>query len=133
SISSGRPPTSTSTGSGSSTSGRPRSRSARAASAPTGRATSFTWTPVGSGSGEPAAAGAAVSDRVELPGDVVREAPEIADVGLADDRVGAPAVAPPQDVQLVAVLEAGRDVLSLGRRDHDRQRADRLVVGRVEE
>jgi hypothetical protein len=41
------------------------------------------------------------SDRVELPGYVVGDAPEIADVGLADERVGAALVPPVEEIDVL--------------------------------
>ena len=57
------------------------------------------------------------SDRVELPGDVVGDAPEIADVGLADERIGAALVPPIEQVDVLPLVESRLDVgLLRGRR-----------------
>ena len=77
--------------------------------------------------------GKALSDGVELPGDVVGDAPEIADVGLADERIGAPLVPPVEQVDILAACEGGRDVRLFRRPDDQDQRPDRLVVGRIYE
>ena len=60
----------------------------------------------------PAFAGATVfaSDRVELPGDVVGDAPEIADIGLANERIGASLVPPVEEVDVLAPRQGGRSV-----------------------
>src|SRR5579872_4078466 len=44
-------------------------------------------------------------DRVELPGDVVGDAPQPADVALSDQRVGVAAMAPVEQVDVLPVLE----------------------------
>ncbi len=47
------------------------------------------------------------SDRVELPGDIVRNSPEIADIGLADECVGAALMPPVKQVDVLSASQGG--------------------------
>src|SRR5205807_1699892 len=73
------------------------------------------------------------SDRVELPGDVVGDAPQPADIGLADQRVGMPLMPPVEQVDILAAAVGGLDVGLLRGADDERQGPDRLVVGNVDQ
>src|SRR5215472_8298076 len=81
----------------------------------------------------PTVSSMATSDRVELPGDVVGDAPEIAGIGLSDERVSTPLVPPVQQVDVLTARQRGRDVRLFRRADNQAQRPDRLVVGRIDE
>src|SRR6185437_11193925 len=73
------------------------------------------------------------SDRVELVLDIVRDVPEVADIGRAHEGVGVAMVAPVEHVEIAAPVEGRGHVRLTGGADHDRQRAVLFVIGRVEE
>ena len=77
--------------------------------------------------------GQGTSDRVELPGDVVGDAPEIADIGLPDEDVGSPLMPPVKQVDVLPAVEGRLHVRLFRRADDQGQRADRLVVGGIDE
>src|ERR1700730_5267904 len=73
------------------------------------------------------------SDRGELPGDGAGDSPKIANFGLPDECVGPPLVPPIQQVDVLTAIESRRNVRQLRGSDDQGQRADRLVVGRIDE
>src|SRR5262252_2473685 len=73
----------------------------------------------------------APSDCVELPGDVVRNPPEITDIGLPDERIGAPLMPPIEQIDILPAGKGGRNVRFLRGPDDQAQRPDCLIVGCV--
>src|SRR5215472_18713100 len=74
--------------------------------------------PAGIAGQRPAVSSMATSDRVELPGHVVGDAPEIAGIGLSDERVSSPLVPPVQQVDVLTARQRGRDVRLFRRADN---------------
>src|SRR5215472_13333984 len=89
--------------------------------------------PAGIAGRQPTVSSMATSDRVELPGDVVSDVPEIAGIGLTDERVSAPLVPPIEQIDILPASKGGRLIGLFRRADNQAQRPDRLVVGRVDE
>src|SRR5215472_6576364 len=80
--------------------------------------------PAGIAGRRPAVSSMATSDRVELPGHVVGNAPEIARIGLSDERVCAPLVPPVEQIDVLTTRQSGRDVWLFRRADDQTQRPD---------
>src|SRR5882672_10658837 len=73
------------------------------------------------------------SNRVELPGHVVGDAPEPTDIGLSDEHVGTALMAPVQEVDILPAFEGPWDVSLFGGADQQGQGGDRLIVGDIDE
>src|SRR5215472_16047759 len=89
--------------------------------------------PAGIAGQRPAVSSMPTSDRVELPGHVVGDAPEIAGIGLSDERVSSPLVPPIEQIDILPASKGGRQIGLFRRADNQAQRSDRLIVGRVDE
>src|SRR4051812_31251238 len=72
-------------------------------------------------------------NRPQLPSDVVGDAPEIANIGLPDEGIGAAQVAPVQQVDVLPAFDRRRQIGLLRGGNDQRHRAERLVVGNIDE
>src|SRR3954470_23859324 len=72
-------------------------------------------------------------NRPQLPGDIVCDTPEIADIGLPDERIGAALIAPVEYVDILPPLDRRRQIGLLRGGNDQGHRTERLVLGDIDE